>query len=124
MTTPPETLPPVETALCSACGALAAPGSRFCGACGAEVSRHCPSCHTPAEPRQSFCTACGNPLGQWPAKKVLEAVVDRRAERRLMTLVFCDLIGSSGLAARLDPEDLAALLVTYRERCVTQVARY
>src|SRR5262249_28998843 len=34
----------------------------------------------------------------------------------------CDLVGSSSLAARLDPEEFAALLVAYRERCAAAVA--
>jgi|RhiMethySRZTD1v2_1073278.scaffolds.fasta_scaffold22010_3 class 3 adenylate cyclase/tetratricopeptide (TPR) repeat protein len=38
-----------------------------------------------------------------------------------MTVVFCDLIGSSALATRLDPEELAALLVAYRERCAAAI---
>lgn len=41
-----------------------------------------------------------------------------------MTVMFCDLIGSSGLAAMLDPEEYAALLVAYRERCSVVVARH
>jgi len=40
-----------------------------------------------------------------------------------MTLLFCDLVGSSRLAARLDPEDFAALLVAYRERCAAAVVQ-
>src|SRR5260370_877237 len=101
----PKIPPEVGIGRCSACGAPAVFGSRFCGACGAEVSPHCPACNTPVGPRQSFCTACGNPLDQRPTKDVLEAGADSGAERRLMTVMFCDLIGSSGLAARLDPED-------------------
>jgi class 3 adenylate cyclase/tetratricopeptide (TPR) repeat protein len=124
MTASPEIAPEVGTARCSACGALTVPGSRFCGACGTEISRHCPACNALAGATQHFCTACGNPLDGRATKKVNEAVPDSGAERRLMTVVFCDLIGSSGLAARLDPEDFAALLVTYRERCVTAVAQY
>lgn len=41
-----------------------------------------------------------------------------------MTAMFCDLVGSSKLAARLDPEDYAALLVAYRERCAAAVVQY
>ena len=41
-----------------------------------------------------------------------------------MTVVFCDLAGSSALSARLDPEDFAALLVAYRERCARAVLQH
>ena len=44
------------------------------------------------------------------------------AERRQVTVLFCDIVGSSGLAARLDPEDVTSLLVSYR-RQVTDVVR-
>jgi class 3 adenylate cyclase/tetratricopeptide (TPR) repeat protein len=39
------------------------------------------------------------------------------AERRQMTVVFCDLIGSTELASRLDPEDLAAAMTSYHDCC-------
>ena len=40
-----------------------------------------------------------------------------------MTVMFCDLVGSSKLASRLDPEEFATLLVAYRERCAAAVAQ-
>jgi class 3 adenylate cyclase len=46
---------------------------------------------------------------------------DRPAERRQLTILFCDLVGSTALAARLDPEDVAALLAVYH-RTVSEVA--
>jgi len=54
-----------------------------------------------------------------------------RAERRQVTVMFCDLVGSARLAERLDPEDLRELLRRYQEavdaivrRCGGVVARY
>lgn len=44
------------------------------------------------------------------------------AERRQMTVVFCDLVGSSDLAAQLDPEDMGVILRDYRE-CVVNIVR-
>jgi class 3 adenylate cyclase/tetratricopeptide (TPR) repeat protein len=38
------------------------------------------------------------------------------AERRLMTIMFCDLVGSTALASRLDPEDLREVLQAYQEQ--------
>ncbi len=51
----------------------------------------------------------------------VDAVV---AERRQITVLFCDLVGSTELANRLDPEDLAALLRRYQDACSGAVARY
>ena len=46
------------------------------------------------------------------------------AERRHLTLLFCDLVDYSGMANRLDPEDLHALLDTYRSCCEQQCAAF
>jgi class 3 adenylate cyclase/tetratricopeptide (TPR) repeat protein len=42
------------------------------------------------------------------------------AERRQLTILFCDLVGSTALSAKLDPEDLRSLIATYH-RCCTEV---
>ena len=41
------------------------------------------------------------------------------AERRQLTVMFCDLVGSTPLAARIDPEDLRGIIGAYH-RCVTR----
>jgi class 3 adenylate cyclase/tetratricopeptide (TPR) repeat protein len=49
---------------------------------------------------------------------------DRVAERRQVTILFCDLVGSTQLSEKLDPEDLRTLIDAYREVCRTAVRRY
>ena len=44
-----------------------------------------------------------------------------RAERRYLSIMFCDLVNSTGLATRLDPEDLLQLIQTYRNLCVETI---
>ena len=46
------------------------------------------------------------------------------AERRQLTVMFCDLVGSTALAERLDPEELRELIQSYRRACSDVVARY
>ena len=46
-----------------------------------------------------------------------------RGERRLLTILFCDLVGSTALATRLDPEDLREVLATYYRRVAHVVGR-
>jgi class 3 adenylate cyclase/tetratricopeptide (TPR) repeat protein len=46
-----------------------------------------------------------------------------RAERRQLTVVFCDLVGSTALSARLDPEDLRGIIGTYHGRCTELIER-
>jgi len=45
-------------------------------------------------------------------------------ERRQLTVMFCDLVGSTALSEKLDPEELRALLHDYRTRCGEVIARY
>src|SRR6185437_13699002 len=67
----------------------------------ARPSQTCPACNaaTPSDAR--FCPQCGSGL------RAVEntAIQGTAAERRQLTVVFCDLVGSSELARRLDPED-------------------
>jgi len=48
----------------------------------------------------------------------------RDAERRQLTVMFCDLVGSTSRAERLDPEELRVLMKAYRKACKDAVARY
>ncbi len=46
------------------------------------------------------------------------------AERRQLTVMFVDLVGSTELSVRLDPEDLREVMRAYQEACATVVARF
>ena len=50
--------------------------------------------------------------------------ISHDAERRQLTVMFCDLVGSTALAERLDPEELRELMQAYRKACGDVVARY
>jgi class 3 adenylate cyclase len=45
------------------------------------------------------------------------------AERRHLTVMFCDLVGSTALSARLDPEDLRGIIVAYHRCCTELIER-
>lgn len=49
---------------------------------------------------------------------------DGRAERRHLTILFCDLVGSTALAERLDPEDFREIIRSYQDTCAAVIARY
>ena len=51
-------------------------------------------------------------------------VASRKAERRQITVMFCDLVGSTTLAERLDPEDLRSLMQAYQRACGAVIERY
>jgi hypothetical protein len=61
-----------------------------------------------------------------PQKEPLEpsAAAPAEAERRQLTVMFCDLAGSTALSERLDPEELRDVLQAYQQTCAEVVARY
>jgi class 3 adenylate cyclase len=46
------------------------------------------------------------------------------AERRQLTVLFCDLVGSTVLASQLDPEDWREVVRAYQETCAKMIARF
>src|SRR5215471_11113535 len=46
------------------------------------------------------------------------------AERRQLTVLFCDLVDSTVLSGQLDPEDLRQVVRTYQDTCAKVIARY
>ena len=98
---------------CAACGSENPVGKSFCGDCGAALGSACPSCgaENPADKR--FCGDCGGALGTaQPAvtQAPREAPV---AERRLVTVLFADLVGFTPLSESRDPEEVRELLSRY-----------
>ena len=63
--------------------------------------------------------APASPADSTPVPRVADA-----AERRQLTVMFCDLIGSTALSARLDPEDMREVIRAYQDACSGAVARY
>ncbi len=50
--------------------------------------------------------------------------LDSAAERRQLTVMFCDLVGSTALSAQLDPEELREVVRAYQETCTEVIRRY
>lgn len=92
---------------CSACGAPAKPGQRFCTACGAALALACRTCGAQNPPGARFCGECGGALA---------AVAEPRppdSELRPVTVLFADLSGFTALSGERDPEDVQRLLNDY-----------
>jgi hypothetical protein len=47
-----------------------------------------------------------------------------QAERRQLTVMFCDLVGSTALSTGMDPEDLRDVIASYQNRCSAAIRRY
>ncbi|HET6682234.1 MAG TPA: zinc-ribbon domain-containing protein, partial [Gaiella sp.] len=75
----------------------------------------CPRCARENPDDARFCNACGAPLDTEPRT---------REERKIVTAVFVDLVGSTARAERLDPEDVRAVLRRYHETLRRDLERY
>jgi class 3 adenylate cyclase/predicted ATPase len=98
---------------CPACATPAAPSARFCGACGTGLPTNCPGCGAETATGQAFCTECGTSLA--PAGAVRRRSDERRRgeERRVVSVLFVDVVGWTSAAEQLDPEDLRAAQSDY-----------
>jgi class 3 adenylate cyclase len=76
----------------------------------------CPSCGFENADSAKFCSECGTALAAAPALQ--------REERKVVTVVFVDLVGSTARAERLDPEDVRAILAPYHERLRHELERF
>src|SRR4029077_3526905 len=94
-----------ELVTCSACGTENRTGRRFCGQCGAALSAKCTSCGADNEPGDRFCGECGSPLGATASEangQTNEQAAAPIAERRLVTVMFADLVGFTSLSEHRD----------------------
>jgi class 3 adenylate cyclase/tetratricopeptide (TPR) repeat protein len=106
-------------------------GRRFCRWCGQLLGR-CPNCDFVNEPGDLYCGGCGEeivsvalgPTSGEALEKSHAVWQQGEAERRQITVMFCDLVGSTALSERLDPEDMRELLRDYRKACNEVVDRY
>ena len=79
----------------------------------------------PLGPRKLLLRAIASLPGSLPAEPVpASTTVSREAERRQLTVLFCDLVGSTELAARLDPEDMGAVMRAYHGACAEVIERW
>jgi hypothetical protein len=79
--------------------------------------------NVPPPPTLPVARDGGSPL-PFPPPLAREARVGADAERRQLTVMFCDLVGSTALAARLDPEDLRKIIAAYHRTAAAVVARF
>src|SRR5690349_12674495 len=108
---------------CRACGTDNEPGRKFCGECGGALALSCAACGTPNAPGVKFCGECGTPLGVGavPAPQPRDAPA---SERRLVSVLFADLVGFTTLSESRDSEEVRELLSAYFERCKQLIDRY
>jgi len=103
---------------CQSCNAENAENARFCNQCGTPFV--CPSCGALKELGSDFCSRCGTVLSVEQSDR--SAI--HEGERRHLSVMFSDIVGSTALSERLDPEDLQAILRNYRATCSKVIGLY
>src|SRR5215469_5447442 len=126
---------------CSKCRADNREGRKFCAQCGSPLAAKCPSCGASNQPGERFCGECGgalsnNGVGMYsppPPSSASETQTDTgqivesapsKGERRHLTVLFCDLVNSTEIAAQLDPEEWRDILARYQRVAAEAVARF
>ena len=129
---------------CAGCGADVRAGLKFCPACGTRLSLACPACGAPADAGARFCGECGAILAGGGAAgtsatpstaatvsaptpladSTAAALTATTSERRVVSVLFADLVGFTPLAESLDPEEVRELLTRYFDAARQVVGRY
>ena len=127
---------------CPSCQTANPEGAKFCMSCGTALSAACPQCGTELPGGARFCLQCGHQLAepesgavqaslqQYIPKELLAKLESARAaggmqgERRIVTMLFCDVQGSTAAAEKLDPEEWAEIMNGAFEHLIAPVYRY
>src|SRR5215813_12863928 len=117
---------------CPTCGSHNPVGRKFCGDCGGALANRCPQCGAENPANKKFCGECGAALVGAPTlspppppRSATEAGPPTGAgERRHLTALFCDLVGSTEIASRLDPEEWHRISKAYQDAAAAAVTRF
>jgi class 3 adenylate cyclase/predicted ATPase len=135
----------IELMRCPHCQFDNRDAAKFCEECGSRLARICPGCGQEVSARANFCPECGTRLTaallspdlqqtdrqqfrrQVQTEQIEPIPAERRApeaERRQLTVLFCDLVESTALAERLDPEELREIVQAYQSVCAAVIQRF
>jgi hypothetical protein len=118
---------------CRTCSAENRAGANLCNTCGATQMSKCVRCNFENAPGAKFCNDCGAWLGEAIAVSEAGALAESepaallhqpKGERRHLTVLFADLVGSTELSQRFDPEDYREIVRGYHQAAEAVVARF
>ena len=124
---------------CPNCSTENPDGARFCMSCGHSLEAPCPNCGTELPPNAKFCFNCGFEIeagattdetgksAQQVTDEIAEAVTrhgETSGERRTITMLFCDVTGSTAAAEQLDPEAWTSVMREAFDSFIAPVERY
>ncbi len=110
--------------ICMRCRAPAQGDKKFCGECGAPLPWQCRACGSENAPEKRFCGDCGAASTNQLAELPVVASPDIGPERRHLTVMFVDLVGSTALGRRLDPEDLRQVIAAFNAAVVAAIGQF
>jgi class 3 adenylate cyclase len=106
---------------CSKCGTDNVAGSRFCNQCATPLTKCCTKCTSQNAPEAIFCAHCAAPLD---AAAPIRPHDPLTGERRHLTVLFCDLVGSTDIASHLDPEEWREIVTGYHHAAAEAIERF
>src|SRR5215472_7271934 len=112
---------------CSKCNSDNRQGRKFCANCGAALTITCPKCGASNQPDERFCGECGAALTESrvpTAQEITPRAPPAIGERRHLTVLFCDLVGSTAMAAQLDPEEWQETVAGYQLAAAEAITRF
>jgi class 3 adenylate cyclase len=113
--------------ICSNCGTENLAGARFCMECATPFAATCPNCGATNLPAAKFCSECATPIAagaRRAAAPVQPPPPDAVAARRLVSVLFADLVGFTAFAEGRDAEEVRELQSRYFETVRDVIARY
>ncbi len=121
--------------ICPDCEVALVASDVICPACGTDVSPRCGQCAAVLSPIAKFCSECGAVVhrdgdgGSADMSSTVVADVDAlglwpEGEKRRLTLLFCDLVGSTSIGQRLDEEDYSDLIEAYVGQAAEAIERH
>jgi class 3 adenylate cyclase len=112
---------------CRNCSTDNTDGSKFCNECGTALVNTCAKCGHDNLHIAKFCGECGSALKAAttkPAATLAETPRTAEGERRHLTVLFCDLVGSTEIASRLDAEQWHEIGAAYQKDAAEAVRRF
>src|SRR5207253_6663923 len=110
---------------CLNCSAENPEGAKFCIQCATPFQRRCKTCGFENPASAKFCAQCATPLdAAAPVRPVTEPHYTLTGERRHLTMLFCDLVGSTEIASHLDPEEWREIVADYHQAAAQAIERF
>jgi class 3 adenylate cyclase/tetratricopeptide (TPR) repeat protein len=110
---------------CANCNAELHDGAKFCSECGTATTIACITCGNALTADDKFCSECGTSVAATAAVPTRPTPVpDRPEERRIVAVMFIDLVGFTPLTESRDPEEVRGMLTRYFDRARETVDRY